>query len=317
MSKAWMALLLAGSLLAGCSSKATPPDEVDLGLRATPTSGVIRGLVVDAAIRPLEGVRVVLPDAGDRATETNENGLFGFEGVAPGSHFLKVSKAGYADMQQSTQVEAGVDNPPLVKVQMTAVSGLAPYVQVFKWDGFLECALSVIALCGAFNGPACPQACTPNVTDDQFTSLVPVEKPPQLVQSEVVWQTTTAASDQLWLWHSRGDIKDGSYNGSCNCWAQGKSPLLMKTNESVAAAQHYGTHNQVYLRMFTGSIEGTRNPLNPEGCYPGSPGPNTYCGGLGFSVEQDFTVFTHVFYGYLPTPGWRFSEQSEPPAPPA
>jgi hypothetical protein len=322
-----VALALVACLVSGCSSKAadTPPT-ADLGLHATPTTGVIRGLVVDAAIRPLAGAHVVLPAAGaakERATTTTGQGLFGFEGVDPGSHFLRISRLGYADVQQSVQVEAGNSAPPLLKVQLAAVPGAAPYVQSFKFNGFLECALSVVALCSAFNGPTCganlPMVgelpCTGNVTNDHFASTVPVEKPPQLIQSEMVWQTTTAASNQLWLWHSRASSKDGSYNGSCNCWAQGRSPLLMVTNETGANGEKYGVQNNLFLRVFTGSIDGTRDPLNPEQCYPGPPVGDVYCGGVGYSVEQGFTIYTHVFYGYLPPPGWRFSQQPDVPPP--
>lgn len=333
-----VALLLAATALGGCASQGSDNPLIDgLGLQATPTTGVVRGVVVDDAIRPLAGVGVVLAGAGqgkERATTTNANGLFGFEAVEPGTHFLRVAKLGYAETQQSVQVEAGDSTPPLVKVQLVAVPGAAPYVQSFKFNGFLECALSAAALCSVFNGPTCgvsePQTgtelpCTGNVTNDNFASVVPVEKPPQLVQSEIVWTTTTAASDQLWLWHSQADKATGAYNGSCNCWAQGTSPLLMATNETTAEENSYGTWHDVYLRVFTGSIEGTRNPLDNPGCYPGDPAkpafdvigrdPDVYCGGVGYSAEQGFTIYTHVFYGYLPPAGWRFTATPDVPTP--
>ncbi|MEA3202844.1 MAG: Carboxypeptidase regulatory-like domain [Thermoplasmata archaeon] len=321
-----VAVVLGVSFLAGCSSKAADTPVADLGLHATATTGVIRGLVVDAAIRPMAGVKVVLAataSAQERSSTTSEQGLFGFDSVAPGSHFLRVDKLGFASVQQAVQVEAGDSAPPLLKVQLVAVPGAAPYAQAFKFNGFLECALSVVALCSVFNGPTCgaevpnvaEAPCTGNVTNDNFASVVQVERPPQLVQSEMVWQATSSASDQMWLWHSRADIRDGSYNGSCNCWAQGTSPLLMVTNQTTADKQAYGVQNSVYLRVFTGSIEGTRNPLNPEQCYPGPPVGDVYCGGLGYSVEQGFSIYTHVFYGYLPPPGWRFSQAQEVPAP--
>jgi hypothetical protein len=185
----------------------------------------------------------------------------------------------------------------------------SPYYSLQKFDGFLECGLSVIALCAV--GQDLPVL--GNLTNDRFAGPVYIEKPPHLVQSELVWEPTTAASDQLWLWHSRSN-KDGGYNGSCNCWVQGPSPLVMASNQSQSESQDYGVNNDVYLRIFTGSIEGTRNPANPQGCYPGSPGPNTYCGGVGYSLSQPFTVYTTVFYGYLPPEGWLFvTDGSFPP----
>ncbi|MEA3143937.1 MAG: Carboxypeptidase regulatory-like domain [Thermoplasmata archaeon] len=320
-----MALLLAALFVAGCSSKAADRPEAD-GLRATPTTGIIRGVVVDAAIRPLAGVHVVLPGTGGspaRSTSTNDLGLFGFESVQPGGHLLRITRLGYAEAQQAAQVEAGVSDPAPLRVQLVTLSGAAPYAQAFKFSGFLECALSVVALCAVFNGPTCGQPnlpCTQNVSNDNFATIVPIDHPPQRIQSEMVWQTTTSASDQLWLWHSKARRADGTYNGSCACWAQGKSPLLLATNESRAAEQDYGSWNNLELRVFTGSIEGTRNPLDPNGCYPATPsvpmvGSAQYCGGAGFSVEQGFTIYTHVFYGYLPPDGWRFTEQMDVPPP--
>src|SRR5688572_17724784 len=99
--------LLAGALLAGCSSSSNDspsedgPTFDDLGLEATSSTGVIRGLVVDEAIRPVEGARVRL-QGGDAPSEalTTDLGTFGFEGLAPGTYFLSVSKPGFFDAQQ-------------------------------------------------------------------------------------------------------------------------------------------------------------------------------------------------------------------------
>ncbi len=220
----------------------------------------------------------------------------------------EVRVPGFLTTQQSVDVVADVNDPPIVKILLERDLVNAPYFTEFKWDGFMECGLSVIALCGVAEGtPA-------DVTNDDFAETHPIDQPPKLIQSEVFWKTTTAASDQLWLWHSRGDYDTGAYNGSCNCWSQGVSPLLMVTNETVAAEEEYGLHNDLYLRMFTGSVEGTRNPTDPSGCYPGQ-GQDVFCGGAGWSLQQDFTVVTHVFYGYLPPADWRYSQDPVVPGP--
>jgi hypothetical protein len=38
-------------------------------------------------------------------------------------------------------------------------------------------------------------------------------------------------------------------------------------------------------------------------------------GGIGIVLEQRVTVYTHVFYGHLPPPGWTFSSDGTPPSP--
>jgi hypothetical protein len=310
-----LAALLMAVSLAGCSDgggQAEPgPDVPDLGLEATATTGVIRGVVVDDAIRPLAGVLVTATAAGQptRQATTGDTGFFGFEGLSPGTYFLTANRTGYFETQTSVEVVAGVPDPPVAKLQLAADIANMPYSVLSKFDGFLECGLSVIALCAA--GQELPVV--GNLTNDRFYGIVTVERPPMLIQSEMVWEPTTAASDELWIWHSL-ESKDGGFNGSCDCWVQGPSPLVMVTNETGAVDNEYGTNNDVYVRIFTGSIDGTRNPADPSGCY-GNPAVVTYCGGVGYSVEQPFTVYTTVFYGYLPPDGWQFTVDGNAPAP--
>lgn len=310
-SAAILAALLTATVLAGCAGGegAGPIEEVpDLGLEATSTTGVIRGVVVDEAIRPIAGV-TVSAKSGSLApvsTVTGEDGFYGFDGLQPGTWFMTANRTGYFPTQASSEVVAGVAEPPVVKIQLVRDVANLPYAVLNKFEGYLECGLSVIALCGAADA----------VTNDRFAGTVVVDKPPSWIQSEMVWSPTTSASDQLWLWHSRSDKETGAYDGSCNCWVQGISPLLMTTNATRAESESYGNETDLYLRIFTGSIEGTRNPLSPEGCYPGNPGPNTYCGGVGYSLQQPFTVYTTIFYGYLPPEGWMFVESSTIPDPP-
>ncbi|MHB1261457.1 MAG: carboxypeptidase-like regulatory domain-containing protein [Thermoplasmatota archaeon] len=301
-----VALLLVSSVLAGCSSKDPVAEPVadfeDLGLEATATTGVIRGIVVDDAIRPLANASIVLSGSGaERTTASTETGAFGFEGLEPGTYFLAAQKLGYFGSQTSAEVVAGITEPPIVKLQLAIDAARTPFAVLHKWDGFLECGLSVIALCAAANTGG-------NVTNDNFAAVMVIDGVPQLIQSEVLWDTTTAASDELWLWHSNGAKPDGAFNGTRNAyaWRQGPSPLVMTSNATEIEESEYGTSNDLYLRMFTGSIAGTRNPVDPEGCYPGGPGPDVFCGGVGYSIEQSFTVYTTAFFGYLPSDGWRF-----------
>jgi hypothetical protein len=37
--------------------------------------------------------------------------------------------------------------------------------------------------------------------------------------------------------------------------------------------------------------------------------------GAGLAVEQPFKLLIHVFYGYTPSPGWRFSVDGDAPPP--
>jgi hypothetical protein len=88
--------LLAAALLAGCSGSnpsdksSTEPTFDDLGLQATSSTGVIRGVVVDDAIRPVAGATVSLTGESTGETVSTAAGTFGFDALAPGTYFLKV-----------------------------------------------------------------------------------------------------------------------------------------------------------------------------------------------------------------------------------
>src|SRR5688572_24479115 len=97
-----LALALLAPLLAGCSGggdEPAGPDEV----QATPTTGILRGVVVDAAIRPMAGVKVSVPvpDGSVRNSTTVDDGAFAFAGLEPGAYVVRAQKLGYLDASVS------------------------------------------------------------------------------------------------------------------------------------------------------------------------------------------------------------------------
>src|SRR3954471_7065827 len=99
-----VAILLSGTLLAGCTGGAkgkansgATADFTDLGLEATASTGIIRGIVVDDAIRPLANATVglQLADGKTQNTTSAKDGVFGFDGLAPATYFLHITKLGY------------------------------------------------------------------------------------------------------------------------------------------------------------------------------------------------------------------------------
>src|SRR5688572_18477641 len=91
-----LAALLACALLAGCSGGGGAKGEDGLDslddfddLEATDTTGVLRGVVVDASVRPLAGVDVTATGPGGQLTgTTSEAGAFGFDRLEPGTYFV-------------------------------------------------------------------------------------------------------------------------------------------------------------------------------------------------------------------------------------
>lgn len=131
--------LLLGSALAGCSaspSNASSGDALDLGsvpIEAGSSTGAIRGVVVDEAIRPLAKAHISF---GSRNVTADDQGRFSFADVTPGTVFLKVTAKGYLSVQTSAVVEAGkiVD----VRVALAADLNPQPYHQTLQLKGFIQ-----------------------------------------------------------------------------------------------------------------------------------------------------------------------------------
>jgi len=361
-SRAVVAVLLVSGLLAGCtagkgkgdSASLGTADFSNLGLEATATTGIIRGVVVDDAIRPLGNATVAttLPDGTNKSTQSAHDGAFGFDGLPAGTYFLKVAKPGYLAAQSSTDVVAGVANPPIVKVVLKADPASVPYVSQYQYDAFIACSVTAVTVSFAACGLA------PDQTNNAFLVNYFADKPPALIQTEAIWQSTQALGGEL----SLSITALGPPQEGVNATA-GPSPIYITVNETQArhfnfTAPEADGGQPVTIRLFSTELSGTdvvpeeqahalwkstAYPLyNSTGADPtvkavfgaiplgqdpfGSPDCIKYpvlfdaCwsfGGVGLQLEQKVTVFTHFFYGYTPHPGWRFSSGEPVPQPPA
>lgn len=296
-----LALLLACLVpLAGC---ATPEETAEpvipaveaLELEATETTGVIRGLVVDEAIRPLVGAEVSLRGASEGVTTTTEEGAFGFDGLEPGTYFIKVSKVGFSDLQLSADVVAGVAEPAPVKAILPRLAGYLPYFSVRVFDGFIECTTSFLVLCGL------PNLLTgTNYTNDRFTWTWFFEPNATLMQAEMVWESTQSLSPTLYFeMEPSGDCDDGFFNRT-----EGPSPIYATLNATQIEEGPLDLECGIYFSLFSGHNE----PL------PRQPVTGW---GIGVTAQQRFTMYAHTFYDFLPPPGWRFTADGEPTIPEA
>lgn len=307
--------LLAGALLAGCSAgdgdgAAKPgdgPSAQELGLQATASTGLVRGVVVDDAIRPLANVTVTLQGVGGAVQRTDPTGAFGFDGLQPGTYFVKATKLGYFDSQQSAEVVAGVTEPPAVKIQLAVDASFRAYFEVQVYEGFIECTTSFLVLCGAPNTIEpimCSEfgACYGNVTNDRFTFTQFFQANATMVQTELVWQTNQAASPELTLSAEAltADCKNTDLSTVLN-HTTGPSPIHVRVHDAILRDYEIGPRCGVYFSIFAGDATG--DPTGQD--IP-----------LGVTVEQRFTAYTHAFYGYMPPAGWRFSDDDTVPMPP-
>ena len=333
-------LLLAATLLlaslAGCSGEPaaeTPevePAIEELGLVATEETGIVRGVAVDEAIRPVANVTVELR-GGDapQTTTTNDGGAFGFDGLAPGTYFLEASKAGYFSVQQSVEVVAGLADPPVAKILLKVDAATIPFVNVQVFDGFIECTTSFLVLCGApnlvmtlwCNGDlGLPPQCLGNVTNDRFTNDFYFADNASLIQFEMAWQSNQALSPEMFFEvenlnggcdGERADERNGGEEDDVSSYmnnTNGPSPIYATINASQIHVWEIGSICPVYFSVFSGGIPGTPcGDADPTGTLPG------WC--VGFTLEQRFTLFVHDFHHFLPPPGWRFTVDGPPVVP--
>lgn len=318
-----MRVLLAAALLllplgAGCLGSHPAKDPAQLV--ATPTTGILRGVVVDEAIRPLGNVTIrVAASGGDRNATTAPDGLFAFAGLPPGGYLVRAHKLGFFDESLAVNVTAGVDAPPEVHVQLRADVLNTPAIEAFTFNGFLQCSVTaVLARAAACNpseslSPVCQlpvDVCTAgpgNLTEDRFMAVHSVSRQSiRFLQNELVWTPTSQLSASLRATPGSRNPTDGKISDFRPF--EGASPLVMPMPGDIAQGLLIGNGRDLVVRVFSGYVNGT----NPPTCLPS---PFGCPWGVGASYEQKFQLFTHVFYGFAPPEGWQFSRDGTPPIP--
>lgn len=313
-------LLVAG--LAGCAEEAAPQEASDetafegLEGRVTDDTGLIRGIVLDDAIVPVVGATVTLQGE-SQSTQTNEEGAFLFDDLAPGTYFLAVSKLGYNATQTSANVEAGVERPDIVKIRLNKDTANQPFVEAAQFDGFIMCSGRAVVIGLAV-------CSTVGVGDDDFIRTYEPSFRPEFVQSELTWKSTQALGDALSYsitCLSGPPCPDGQVTIARH---EGKSPLLLQINATQAEEFLLGAGEQpISLRVFAHGMEETDVPeemiYDTAGIdcleWPVIFADCIRFGGIGLTVDQQFTGYTHMFNLYTPPEDWRFTEDGNPPAP--
>jgi hypothetical protein len=303
--------LLAAALLAGCASKASDaptggsiPDPGEV--KVTQTTGGIRGVVVDQAIRPLAGATVTVTGAGvNRTLATDASGTFTVADLKPGTYILKASKPLYDTQQQAIEVKAGVA-PPVTKIQLNQVVFAKPYLQTLKFKGFIACSFNAVLPvvggilseeCGEGVGVPCTQDPAPcgrvggqanNHIQFDFT----VDNPSaQSLVVEQYWQPTSEAGKAFYTPVSLGWHCDPTCGGKTFLALDGVSPLLGRVDGDELVKLNLNATSKV--STFTWASPAT------------TP--------VGTVLNQDFQEFVTISY-YLPLPAdWSFVQGSPDP----
>ncbi|MEK6976187.1 MAG: carboxypeptidase-like regulatory domain-containing protein [Candidatus Thermoplasmatota archaeon] len=274
--------LVAVALLAGCngggkadSLSVAEQAAEDLEVEATPDTGIIRGIAVDPTIAPIAGVTVRVANMG-RNTTTSEQGAFGFDGLAPGLYFLSAEHPDYVSVQQSVDVIAGEQEPPLVRILLTPVPRGDPYIDATQHTLFMDSSTAVAGISltlGGFTG--------------QGTFIVGLDLAANstTAQIELRWDPTTPLAAGIQL---DGAILLAGDNLESHRW-NGGAPLVGRLNTTKG--------NQSADRVVF-DITADRQPL------------------VNVFANQAVEAYVHIFYNMVPRDGWQFGRDGEHPLPP-
>lgn len=317
----WLAavLLVASMTLAGCTdggadaADTASDDEAfsDLGFDASSTTGVIRGLVIDEAIRPVEGATVRLLADPPRETSSDADGRFGFGDVPPGTYDVEAELLNHEPATVQVLVEAGIDAPPIIKLQLMRLWSQEPMSEIFQFQGFLNCAweIGTASPCVTdftrldFTG-TCPGGCFPalanNLGLDQREFIKEVPNGWQTMVFEMTWEPSVGGTaDAMQMHVSTADRKSTHWFASHGS----KAPLRM---EMVQGVPHAGAS---FAEPVLIAPEGIPNMLTfMNAAVPPGEQPS-----VAVVVQQDFEVILTTFIWGHPPEGWSFMAGDERP----
>lgn len=298
MRIAVVALLLA-AVLSGCADGGSdaPVADADRLENITSDTGGIRGVVVDLSITPVLGAVVSLSK--EKTTKTDDNGQFNFTGLKPGQYFLRVEKPGFESSQASTEVVAGVAEPPVVRIQVARIPGADPFAQSIKFEGFYECAFGapfIVDQCDfvvrtaydEFNGTVPGYPLPRNVQAGQNTQFLFVSSDVQTIIQEAYWDDPAVTAMMITVSHTPID-------NACDC------------SDDWLGVDEMG--NPTFARLDKASADDAAFPSNVDVAVRGF---------LPFGDPQvvqnfRFTIVTSLFYNYNPPEGWTFATKDDYP----
>lgn len=287
--------------LSGCTDpdEATEPDDLGPESGASPdddvlAKGVLRGVVVDQAVRPLADAVVRITGATQSfEVTTDADGNFGVSSLDAGNYSINASLAGYEAAEVDALVVGGENNPELVQVMLVAAVTEQPFIMSIPWSAVIGCAhtgANWCAIIDIYTGI--------DVTNDGsgkffYDEFMEQQRTPDYVQIEIVWEPQSVLAEDLYF---------RLHAGNWELWesfvvaefypnvTSGSSPLINSLNRAELERNNVGYDHGIGIELF------------PDG---GGGVP------FGVMVNQPFDGFLHAFYGCLPPEGWSFTTHGE------
>ncbi len=288
---------------AGCAeSGGEDKDDKDLKkIEVTDTTGGIRGVVVDTSITPVMDARVFL-NTGEETT-TDEGGVFTFVGLEPGTYFVTAEKLFFDGAQASTQVVAGVAEPPVLTIQIARLAGVVPYVEVNQFDGFYDCAFAAPFITDSCDMAArtahdagatvVPRSLQNNVN----TGFIMVSPQVQTIIQEGFYDDSVTS--RFWTMVSSTPIDNG-----CDC-----SDIDYVDNIGEDGTT-YGRGDRSTGEAFPAAEE--EEEVAVRGFIPWYTSSDP---GVDYALGLEFQIFTTLFYNFEAAEGWNIEARDAYPLP--
>ncbi len=264
--RVWLVFCLIA--LAGCGSK-EPAGEVS-GVE----DAVIHGVLVDQAVMPIPDARIEVLGQ-DIVTSSDGQGAFELPVLALGEYTVQISRSGF----ESAQVAWDGRSP--LRAELVRLPVDVPHVVPMQWDGFLGCSwyIGTLFATGCLAGDVLP---------DESRRFETLAARPHFIQSELTWEHTQPAGENLCLRHYASSGIGGDIAAEDAC---GVTPQITTIDE------------QKIEETGIGNTRGLERLVWVDHWVPGV---------AGLAVDQEFAVFTHQFFSMQPEAGWTFGSQGAP-----
>lgn len=305
--RAWFALLCC-LLLSGCAQSApedAPQEDVfeDKQGQVDASTGLIRGVVVDETITPVAGVEVLLKATEPQSVETDDEGRFLFEKLAPGTYVLEASKPLYAGVSFNAAVVAGDATPDIVRVQISQLFDAAPSMLPIRHDGYFTCSQ---------NGASVFYSSSPCTTVTPATNFLTDGTAPE----ERTWHADVPAG-----WVSQ--VFEMTWTPSAAATGQHMG-LVISTYKPDRDGFHWFANmegpNPLHGRLDVGELHATAGDVEPrmvpaEGMtdmsFFASVRRDTAAPAL--AIQQSFEVYVHQFINCIAPDDWSIYAGDEDP----